>query len=155
MSSFVKQEFFTRNNLNRTSLYDQQSLSIPGGIFPTPTFLFALLSPSLSLSLFSLRPRPFLSPPSRTTCSFLLQWKKGELFQTSSLSIRDFTRKENFSSYPDGLIINKGGFGLSIQAPRNLLHYIQWLVLFAKVQGLLSSHHQDYLAISLPWEQRI
>ena len=105
-----------------------------------------------------------LQPPSSTSffpsfthklAPFSSNVKRGALFQTPFLWVRDFIREENFSSHTGGLTINKGGFGLSIRVPRNLLHYIQSLSFSLKFRVLLSSHQQNNLTISLPSKLRI
>ena len=54
---------------------------------------------------------------------------------------------------PGGLVINKGGFHLSILAPKTLHHYISAVWLFSlKFRVLFWNHHQKYLVFSLPWE---
>ena len=128
----MKQEFFTRNNLNRTSSSALQSLSIPGGIYLSN---LRPPSPSPSLRLFSLRPRPLLSPPSRTTCSFSFSMRERRTFSEPSSPDRNFTREENFSSYPGGLVIKRAVLAYQFRSQETFCLIVQRLVLFTEVQG--------------------
>ena len=147
----MKQEFLTRNNLHRSRLYNQQSLSIFGGIFLRSNLpLRGRLSKSLSPFFTSLPDLLFHAQASTSSSSDREVHLFRPLFCGSWFHQRGKCLFLSRWSH-----INKSRSGLSIQAPRNLLHCIQCLVLFTKVQGLLSSYQQNYLAIFLLWELRI
>ena len=120
----MKQEVLTRNNLHKSSLYDQQSLSIFGGISPLQLLSsLVVFQPTLLTSSF---PSYAQASPSSSND------REANLLKPLFCN-RDFTREENFSSYPSGF--NQGVSGLSCQALEKLLHYFQCLVFFTKVQG--------------------
>ena len=110
------------------------------------------LSKYLSLS-FSLT--PLTSPLPSFTHKLLLPMTERHTYSDPSSVDRDFTREENFSTYPGGLILIWAAPTCQVRRQETFCVIFNVQSFSLKFRVLLSSHHQNYLAVSLPWELRI
>ena len=145
----MKQEALTRNNLHRSSLYDQQLFLYLAGFSPLQRS--SSLS-SLQVPLSVIQP-PFLTSSfSSFTHNILLP---PPVTAMRTYSDHDFTREENSLSYPGGLTLIRVAPACEFRHQEIFCIIFNDQCLSLKFRVLLSSHRQNYLAISLPQELRI